>query len=145
MSQAKRLSKIKFYSISRDIRDGRRSNVEMADFHGVSTGTIRTVRVSKTWKGFEEHKKAVVAKALQRKVELGKTRAAAHGVKLTESVAGSGEEDMVTITRSHFNALVLLDKRVRILEDRSLTQNARLDALDTQLSSRRGLFGRTRS
>jgi len=76
MAQGKKLQKIKFFAIARDIRDGRRNNQQMADFHGVSLETIRVVRVSKTWNGFQEYKKAKASSAIQRKIALGKERAA---------------------------------------------------------------------
>ncbi|MBO1267070.1 hypothetical protein [Arthrobacter cavernae] len=76
MSNPKKLTKIKFFSINRDIRDGRRSNAQMAAFHNVSIETIRTVRNAKTWNGFLAHKQAKAARALKRKIELGKARAA---------------------------------------------------------------------
>lgn len=49
---SKRLTKIKFHSIARDIKDGRRSVAEMAEFHHVSGQTIRAVKRTRTWPAF---------------------------------------------------------------------------------------------
>jgi hypothetical protein len=64
------LSKIKFHSIARDIKDGRRSVEEMAAFHHVSGQTIRTVKRTRTWPGFVQAKQqrtSYIANAKDRK------------------------------------------------------------------------------
>jgi hypothetical protein len=53
----KALTKIKFYSIARDVKDGRRTVAEMAEFHHVTPQTVRTVRRTKTWPAFVLHKR----------------------------------------------------------------------------------------
>lgn len=123
MSRNTEITKPKFYSINRDIKAAVVTNsydaIRIARKQSVSAETVRAVRRAGTWPKWQHIK----AERNQRRVE--RAKAAAQGgdfstppqILAIDTDNDDQEEDMVTIPRSLFAKCVLLDRRVKSLED----------------------------
>jgi hypothetical protein len=91
MARATRITKIKFHSINRDVKDAitsaKYNAFNIAKKHGVSDETVRSVRRAKTWPAFVTAKQLKVAlvargkKAIFDKIENAPTEKLAKGLK----------------------------------------------------------------
>jgi hypothetical protein len=111
----KRITKIKFYSIARDVRDGILPE-DIAAKHQVSRETVRIVRSTKTWPGYVTHKQAkasYIANAKERKFAQAQ-RAGLNPVrKQQRQVARIATTAREYVSRAEFEAAnALLDERL---------------------------------
>lgn len=146
MSRSRKLNKIKFHSINRDVKAAQVTNsynaIEIGRQHFVSRETVNAVRRAGTWPQWEQNKAELNRKRIERaKKAIDAPRT------LPEPIDDSGEEDMVTITRSRFHNFVLLDSRVKTLEDwrdrQFEAEKARIDlSLNDQPKARRSFWSK---
>ncbi|MDQ0868999.1 hypothetical protein QFZ70_001472 [Arthrobacter sp. V1I9] len=112
-----KITKIKFYSINRDVKAAVAADTynaeEIGRKHYVSRETVNAVRRAGTWPQWLRNK----AEANRKRVEKAKKLINVPSVATAIEQNGDDEEEMVTIARAQFNHFVGLERRVKKLED----------------------------
>lgn len=113
-----KITKIKFYSINRDVRAAvAAANYDAEEIgrkHFVSRETVNAVRRAGTWPQWERNK----AEANRRRVQRARKSINVPPVAPVTNDVEVQEEDLVTIPRAQFYNFVGLEKRVKKIEKR---------------------------
>jgi hypothetical protein len=138
MARATRITKIKFYSINRDIKEAvistKYSTARIAQKQGVSIGTVQSVRLAKTWPAFvtaKQLKAALVSRgkaAAFDKIQAAPTEKLARGLKKLQD----NPVEYVT-TKQFTDAIDSMTSRVNRYRDLTDAAHTRIDSQDKRL------------